>query len=102
MLLNSSLQRPLIRTHDLPDLLAVLEEQEGRHSPDAQLHCYIIHFVDVDLEELGLWVLFAELGDLGRNDLARPTPGGKAIEDDESRGIGAEDIGHKGGFAVER
>jgi hypothetical protein len=102
MLLNSSLQRPLIRTHDLSNLLAVLEEQEGRHGPDAQLHRYIVHFVDVDLEELGLRVLFAELGDLGRNDLARPTPGGEAIEDDERRGIGAEDVGLVGGLAVER
>lgn len=102
ILLNSSLQRPLVRTYDLPNLLAVLEEQESRHGSDAQLHRYIVHFVDVDLEELGLRVLFAELGDLGRDDLAGPAPGGEAIEDDECRGIGAEDIGLVGGLAVER
>ena len=102
MLLNSSFQCPLIRTHDLPDLLAVLEEQEGRHGSDAQLLRYIAHFVDVNLEELGLWVLFAELGDLGRDDLARPAPSGETVENDERRGVGAEDVGHVGGFAMER
>jgi len=83
MLLNSSFQRSLIRTHDLSDLLAVLEEQECWHSPDTQLLRYIAHFVDVDLEELGLWVLFAKLCDLGRDDLAGPAPGGETVEDDE-------------------
>jgi hypothetical protein len=83
MLLNSSFQRSLIRTHDLSDLLAVLEEQERWHSPDTQLLRYIAHFVDVDLEELGLWVLFAKLCDLGRDDLAGPAPGGETVEDDE-------------------
>ena len=102
MLLNSSFQRLLIRTHDLPNLLAVLEEQESRHGSDTQLLRYITHFVDVNLEELGLWVLFAESGDLGRDNLARPAPGGETVEDDERRGVGAEDFGRVGGFAVER
>jgi hypothetical protein len=101
LLLNSSFQRPLIRAHDLSDLLAVLEEQEGRHGPDTQLLRYVAHFVDVDFEELGLWVFFAELGDLGCNDLAGPAPGGETVKDDEGRGVGAEDLGHVGGFAME-
>ena len=63
---------------------------------------YIAHFVDVDLEELGLRVLFAKLDDRGCNDLAGPAPGGKTVKDDKCRLGGAEDLGIEGGFAVER
>ena len=102
MLLDSGLQRPLIRAHDLADLLAVLEEQERRHGADAELLRDVADLVDVDLEELGVRVLLAELDDLGRDDLAGPAPGGEAVEHDEGLGVGVEDLGLVGGFAVEQ
>jgi len=93
MTLNSGLQRPLIRTHDLAHFLPVLKQQKRRHRPDAQLLGYVADLVDVDLEELGLREFFAELGHLGRDDLARAAPCGEAVEDDEGGGVGGDDFG---------
>lgn len=102
MLLDSSLQRPLVRADDLADLFSVLEEQKGRHGADAELLRDVADLVNVDLEELGLRVLFAELGDLGGDDLAGAAPSGEAVEDDERVGVGTEDLGVVGGFTTYR
>lgn len=59
MLQNSRLNRLRIRTHNLIDFLAILEQQESRHSPDPQILSYIRHFIHVDLVEAHVGVLFA-------------------------------------------
>jgi len=41
MLLDSGLQRPLVGSYNLSNLLAVLKQQECRHSSDAKLLRYI-------------------------------------------------------------
>jgi hypothetical protein len=55
-LLNRRLQRRRVRTHDLTDLLAVLEDQEGGHGANAELLRDIGDFVDVELDEVHVGV----------------------------------------------
>lgn len=107
MLLNSRQQRLRVRAHNLADLLAVLEHDEGGHGADVELLRYIGYFVDVDLDEMCAGVFFREpvsllvsvfrrmvfggngmegrdgnvLGDSRSNDLARTAPGCKRVED---------------------
>ena len=90
ILLDRGLERPLVGADNLADLLAVLEEQKGRHGADAELLRDVADLVDVDLVEPGLRVLVAELGDLGRDHFTRPAPGGEAVEHDE-RALGRRD-----------
>jgi hypothetical protein len=47
--LDSSLERLWVCTNHLSDLLAVLEEEEGRHGTDAEFLGNIGDFVDVEL-----------------------------------------------------
>jgi hypothetical protein len=49
---NRGLQRRRISTHNLPDLHAVLEDEEGGHGADAELLRDIGDFVDVELDEV--------------------------------------------------
>lgn len=83
MLLDGSLQRGRVGADNLFDLLAALEEHEGGHGTHAQVGGHIAQLVDIDLVELGVGVLLAELGDLGGDGLAGTAPGGEAVEDDE-------------------
>ena len=53
MRLNSSLERLWVSTNDLTNLLAVLEQQKGRHGADAEFLGHFWDFVDVELVEAG-------------------------------------------------
>jgi hypothetical protein len=49
-----------VRTDDLADLLAVLEQEEGGHGADAEFLRNVGDLVDVDLVEAGVGVLLRE------------------------------------------
>lgn len=100
MLLDCGFEGPFIGTDDLADLLAVLEEQEGRHGADAELLGDVADLVNVDLEELGVGVLVGELDHFRRDHLARAAPRREAVEHDERRRVGGEDVGGVLCFAV--
>ncbi|KAB8297913.1 hypothetical protein EYC80_001696 [Monilinia laxa] len=57
---DSLLDRMRAGTHNLGKLLSILEDYEGRHGSDTELLGYIWDFVDVDLDKVGLGVLFRE------------------------------------------
>lgn len=86
--LDSSLQSLRVGTHDLLNLLAVLEDHEGGHGANTQLLSNIGNLINVDLVEFGIGVLGSKLLDLGSNDLARAAPGGETIEDDDVLYVG--------------
>lgn len=79
MLQHGGLDGVLIGADDLGNLLAVLEDDEGGHGADAELLRHVGHLVDVELVEAHAGVLVGELGNDGRDDLARAAPRGKAI-----------------------
>jgi hypothetical protein len=58
--LNSRQKRLRVCTHNLLNLLLVLEDQEGRHSADAELLGNIGDLVDVELDEVGAGELLGE------------------------------------------
>ena len=58
-------------------------------------------FIDVDLVECSLGVLFAIFGDDGGDDLAGAAPDGEAIEDDELVFWRREDVFLVGLFAAD-
>ena len=64
MLQNRRLNGLRVRTHNLINLLAILEQQERRHSPDPQILSYIRHIVHIDLVESHIGVLLAVSVDL--------------------------------------
>ena len=68
-------------------LLAVLVQQEGRHGANAYFASRVAQLVDVDLVELDIRVLLAEVRDLGGNGLAGAAPGGEAVYDDGALGV---------------
>ena len=51
--LNRGLERLRVRADDLPNLLLVLEQQEGGHGADAEVLGDVGDFVDVELVEAG-------------------------------------------------
>jgi hypothetical protein len=59
-LLDGSLHRWRVRANDLADLLAALEDDEGRHRADAELLRDVGNLVDVHLDEVGLGELLGE------------------------------------------
>ncbi len=59
-LLNNSLKRLWVSTNNLINLLSVLEDEERWHGADADLLGNIWDVVDVDLDEVGRWVLLGE------------------------------------------
>src|SRR5690242_6969128 len=68
---------------DLADLLAVLEDEEGRDAPDAVLGGCAWIVVRVELAELDLTVvLLSELVDDGSDHATRATPGGPEVDED--------------------
>lgn len=86
-----------MRTHHLPDLLSVLEDDEGGHGADAQFPGDLGDFVDVEFVEAGGGVGVGELDYFGGDDFTRGAPGGHAVDDHEG-GIG--EGGVVVGFAV--
>ena len=62
--LDSSLKGLGVGAHNLSNLVAALEKQEGRHGADAEFLCNFWDFVDVDLEEACRGVLVGEPGNL--------------------------------------
>lgn len=79
---NSVLDGGGVGTHDLVDLLAVLEEDEGGHSADAEFLGQVGDLINIDLDEEGIAVLLGEFLDLGADDLARTAPCSKGVNDD--------------------
>jgi hypothetical protein len=88
--LDASLQGGRVRTDNIGDLLAVLEEHEGGHGTDTELGGNVGELIDVDLVELGLGVGLGELLNLGGDGLAGTAPRSKAVEDDGL--LGVEDL----------
>lgn len=97
---DSRLKRLGVRANNLTNLLSILEEEEGRHSPHTELLCNLGDLIDVDLDELGGGEGLAEFGDLGRNGFAGTAPGGEAVEDDQGV-LGREDF-FPGSLAVKQ
>lgn len=93
-------ERTLVGANDLTDLLAVLEEHESGHGSDVELLGEVGDLVDVDLVEFRLVLeLLAELDHLWGDHLARPAPGGEAVEHDEL--VRGADRGIERDFAVD-
>lgn len=80
--LDTSRQLHGISPNHLRNFLPTLEQHESRHGTHAQLGRRRGQLVDVDLVELGLREVLAELGNLGRDGLARAAPRREAVEDD--------------------
>lgn len=99
MLLNSSLQSRRVSPNHLLDLLAVLEENEGRHGADSQFLGHFWVLVDVKLDKVDVGVLLAPAGDLGRDGLAGTAPFGEGVDDDQ---LVAGERALEFGFAVWR
>ena len=59
-LLDGSLERRWVGTNNLTNLLSGLEDNEGWHGADADLLSDIWDVVDIDLDEVGGWVLLRE------------------------------------------
>ena len=87
ILQQGSLDFPRTCPHDLTHLLAVLEEDKGRHGPYAELVGNVGNVVNVNLVEVALFILVGELDDFRRNGFARTAPGCEAINDHERFGI---------------
>lgn len=85
---DSSTDSRGVGTTDDLDLLAVKEEEEGRHSGDAVLSGDIGEFIDVDLVELDVLVGLAELLNGGGDGLARTTPVGEEVDNNGLLGVG--------------
>lgn len=51
MFLDGPLERWWVRSHDIRDLFAILEQHKRRHGADVELLCHVGHFVDVELVE---------------------------------------------------
>jgi len=99
--LDGSLEGLWVRADDLGKLLAVLEEEEGRHGADAKLLGDVGDHVNIELVEArgGVfggepggqrWLAWMErhvrrnvLDNLGRNDLAGPAPCSEAVKNKE-------------------
>ena len=81
-----------IGSDDLVELCAFAEQHDGRHGANGELLCNVREEVDVDLDEMSIWVLFGIpvrcvseqllkrvsadlLNHLGGDCLARATPG---------------------------
>lgn len=77
--LNPILNRRRISPNNLRNLLPIIKEQDCRHSANAKLLCNVGHLVHVDLVELGLGVLGAELFDFGRDGSAGAAPFGPGV-----------------------
>lgn len=86
-LLDPSLQRRRISSHNITLFLPTLVQQECGHSADANVRRRLSQLVDVNLVELGLRVLEAQLGDFGSDGLARAAPGRVAVDDDGVLGL---------------
>jgi hypothetical protein len=102
--LNSRQERLGVRTHDLLDLVLVLEDQECGHGADAELLRNVRDLIDIELDEMGAGEFLREpvpppvstmndggrrmgreyvLHDLRSNDFAGTAPGCKGIENDD-------------------
>lgn len=85
MLHNNRLNSRLVRSNNLMDLFAILEENKCWHSSHFQICGNLGMLVDVDFVEACVGVAIRQLDDLGGNDLARSTPGCKGINHQEAR-----------------
>jgi len=104
VVLDGLFESLLVRTDDLADLLAVLEEHERGHGADAELLGDVGDLVDVNLVEVDLvleLLRFGELDEFGRDDLAGAAPGGEAVDHDEFVAAGLVHGGAEGGFVCE-
>lgn len=81
-LLDTSHDSRRVGTTNSLNFLALLEEEEGGHSRDAVLSSDLGQLVDVDLEELDVLVLVAQVLDLGGDGLAGATPLGEEVDED--------------------
>lgn len=85
MLHNKCLNGRLVRSNNLIDPLAVLEEYKCGHSSHFQLCGNLGMLVDIDFVERCVGVHVRQLDDLGGNDLARATPSCECINHQEAR-----------------
>lgn len=85
MLHNNRLNGRLVRSNNLLDPLAILEEYKCWHSSHFQLCGNLGLIVDIDFVEACVGVGIRKFDDLGGNDLARTTPGCECINHQEAR-----------------
>ena len=64
--LDGCLKSLWIRTYNLVDFLAVLEQNEGRHGANAKFLCNIRDIVDVDLVETARSCMYPRTCEQGR------------------------------------
>lgn len=86
-LLDSSIDSRGVGATDLVKLLAILEEEEGGHSRDAVLSSSLRNLLNVDLVELDIFILSAQLLDYGSDGLAGTTPGSMEVDEDGFLGV---------------
>lgn len=85
MLHNDRLNSRLVRSNNLLDLFAILEENKCWHSSHFQLCGNFGMLVHVDFVEACVGVGIRQLDDLRGDGLARTTPGCKGINHQEAR-----------------
>lgn len=87
--LDTSLDSRGVGTTDsrISELLAILVEEEGRHSRDTVISSNLSQLVDVNLVELDVGVFCGELLDPGGNGLAGAAPLGEEVDDDVVLGV---------------
>lgn len=81
-LLDSGVDSRGVGATDHLDPLAVLEEEESRHSGDLVVGGNLAELVNVDLVELDAGVLLAQLLDGGGDGLAGTAPLGEEVDED--------------------
>lgn len=87
MLVNRSHNHRRRRAQHRLHLLPILKIHKRRHGRNAQLLRYIGRLINVDFVKLDVGVFVAVFFDFGRDGLARGTPGGVAVDDDEFGGV---------------
>jgi hypothetical protein len=87
VVLDSSLQSRRIHTHNLSNLLSILEKQESRHGANAEFLRNVGALVDVKLDKVDIGVFLAPGVDFGGNGFAGAAPFGEGVDDDEFVGV---------------
>lgn len=83
------LQLLKVCTGKVGQLLAILEEHEGRHSGNLVLHSNVFTLVHIDLQEDHVGHLLLQCLHLWGNDLAGSTPCGKEVHHNQlTTGLG--------------
>jgi hypothetical protein len=81
VLLDLGLKILLPGANDSVNLLAVLDEEEGRHGLDFVFRSNFLQLININLQEDGAGVLLGELNKDGGDEAARTAPGSSEVND---------------------